>query len=503
MKLRGLICLLLISCGAPAYRQGYNAQWVADTESYGTPVPLDTLASSAPLVATSLATPASMAYGEAARKILAHARADRSAYNKLAELTDTIGARLSGSPQLDKAITWAAATMQRDGLTSRTEKVMVPHWQRGTIDVSLTAPITRPLHALALGGSIATPKAGITARVVVVTSWEDLEAKKDQIPDAIVLYDVPMPTGGADPFAAYGATAAYRGIGASRAAAHGAAAVLVRSVTTRSLRTPHTGSLRYVDEISKKKIPAAAVTVEDSQLIARLAANGPVTVKLRMDPKNLPDVSSANVLGELRGREKPDEIIVLGAHIDSWDVGQGAHDDGAGCVMMMQAVATLKQLGLTPRRTIRVVLFTNEENGLRGAAAYAKDHAAEIPNHVFAMEADTGGFAPRALSVRAKANEPLVLAQLTDIASLAASTGLREVSPGHSGADIGALADAGVPTAGWSTKSDAYFDIHHTDADTLDKVNPQHLADAVAAIATLAYVIADQPDRLGAPTKTP
>jgi carboxypeptidase Q len=214
----------------------------------------------------------------------------------------------------------------------------------------------------------------------------------------------------------------------------------------------------------------------------------------------LPDAPSANVIGELRGREHPEEVVVIGGHIDSWDVGQGAHDDGAGAVTMMQALTTLRRLGLTPRRTIRVVLFTNEENGLRGGRGYAKDHAAELPSTVLAVESDSGGFAPRGFSVHAPRPElaDRIQARVTELAALLRPFAIR-VTPGFGGADIGPMGQGGVTLVGLETDGRTYFDIHHTEADTLDKVDPQALADDVAAAAALAYVVADMPERLDAP----
>jgi hypothetical protein len=436
-------------------------------------------------------------YHDAADKIVTAAHADRDAYQKLAHLTDRIGNRLSGSPALERAIAWAAQAMKDDGHDVRTEPVMVPHWVRGIESAELTAPIARPLHVVGLGGTVGTPKGGITAPVIVVHNWAELDAKRDAVKGAIVLYDVAMPKWTEEKGSGYGETVQYRGQGPSRAAKYGAVGVLMRSVTAHSLRTPHTGALQYDEGVAK--IPALAVTVEDSTLIARLAAQGAVTVHMRADDQMLPDAPSANVIGELRGRERPDEIVVIGGHIDSWDVGQGAHDDGAGAVTMMQALTTLRKLGLVPRRTIRVVLFTNEENGLRGGHAYAKDHAAELSNTVLAVESDSGGFAPRGFSVQARPDiVDRVKSRVTDIASLLRPISASRVIAGHGGSDIGPMAQSGVVLAGLDTDGRTYFDIHHTDADTLDKVDPQALADDVAAVATLAYVVADMPDRLDA-----
>jgi carboxypeptidase Q len=526
------LVVLVIGC-APAPAPRHVPAWVAETKPYGataaTPAaatvpgsssagtPAAMAPSGAPAstssngaggasgASSSTAAPASSSapsiaaqYRETVTKIVTTAHADRDAYRKLAYLTDRIGNRLSGSPALTRAIAWAAQTMKSDGHDVRTEKVMVPHWVRGAESAELTAPIQRKLHVLGLGGTVGTPKAGITAPVVVVHDWAELEAKSAQVKGAIVLYDVAMPAWTEEKGSGYGQTVEYRGRGASRAVKHGALAILVRSVTAHSLRTPHTGALSYDDKLPK--IPAFAVTVEDSALIARLAADGPVTIKLRSEAQMLPDVESANVIGELRGRERPDEIVVIGGHIDSWDVGQGAHDDGAGVVTMMQALTTIRKLGLVPRRTIRVVLFTNEENGLRGGRAYAKDHASELANTVLAVEADSGGFAPRGFGVQARPEvQDRVKARVTEIASLLTPINATRVVAGHGGADIGPMAPAGVPLVGLDTDGRTYFDYHHTEADTLDKVDPVALAADVAAVAALAYVVADLPVRLDAP----
>jgi carboxypeptidase Q len=374
---------------------------------------------------------------------------------------------------------------------------MVPHWVRGAEDAALVTPTARPLHVIGLGGTVPTPKGGITAPVVVVRDWKELDSKRDQIQGAIVLYDVAMPVYSEQNGSGYGNVVDYRIAGASRAAKYGAVATLMRSVTARSLRTPHTGAMHYDD--AQPKIPSAAVTVEDAELIARLAARGPVSLHLHLESQQLPDAESANVVGELHGRERPEEVVVIGAHLDSWDVGQGAHDDGAGMVTMMQAAALLQHLGLVPRRTIRVVLFTNEENGVRGAKGYAEQHRAELPRTVLAVESDGGGFSPRGFVIghHDPAAVPRLHAHLADIVTLLAPLGAtRLVEADHTGSDIAPMAEAGVPQVGLLVDGRTYFDIHHTEADTLDKVDPAQLADDVAAIAVLAYVAADLPDRL-------
>ena len=494
------LLVLMIGC-APAPVPHHVPEWVSETGSGSAAGSASVNASAGAAAPAAMAAPASSIaarYRDPVDKIIAAARADRGAYQKLAHLTDHIGNRLAGTAALDRAIAWAAQAMKDDGHEVHTEKVMVPHWVRGSESAELTAPITRSLHVLGLGGTVATPRAGLTAPVVVVHDWAGLEAQAAKVKGAIVLFDVALPKWTEEKGSGYGETVEYRGKGPSRAAKLGAVAVLVRSVTAHSLRTPHTGALSYDDGVAK--IPALAVTVEDAALISRLAGEGPVSVHVHTEGKLLPDAVSANVIGELRGKDKPEEVVVIGGHIDSWDVGQGAHDDGTGVVTMMQALTTLRTLGLAPRRTIRVVLFTNEENGLRGGRAYAKDHAAELPNTVLAIESDGGGFSPRGFSVQVKPElQDRVKARVTEITALLSSIGATRVAIGHGGSDIGPMESGGVPMLGLDVDGRTYFDIHHTEADTLDKVDPAQLADDVAAVAALAYVVADLPDRIDAP----
>ena len=460
--------------------------WIADTSTFtpGTPPPY------------SLAD----RYRGVAQKIVDYARTDRGAYAKLSTLTDTIGHRLAGSPELDKAIAWAAQTMKDDGLDNvHTEKVMVPHWVRGAESGAILAPTSRALHLIGLGGSVSTPKGGVTAPLVVVHDWKELEAKGESVKGSIVLYDVPMPAYTDADGAGYGKVVPFRFGGPSAAAKLGAVAVLVRSVTARSLSTPHTGATAYADGVPK--IAAAAVTVEDAELLDRLAQRGPVSVHLDLSEQQLPDVESANVIGELRGTDKPDEVVVIGGHIDSWDVGQGASDDGTGIVMMMETLRVLKQLHLQPHRTIRAVLFVNEENGVRGAKAYAEAHKDELAKTVMALESDSGGFAPQGFMVGDE--DPAAAKRLVDrVAAIATLLGgiraTRVRDSGGGGTDVEPMKPAGVPQVGLWVDTRHYFDYHHTDADTLDKVDPQELADCVAAVAVIAYIAADLPDRLDA-----
>ncbi len=475
------LCVVLAACSAPQLGVGSNPQWVADTSSY-TP---------AITGKASFVDP----YRAIASKIIAAARADRGAYDKLQYLADRIGHRLSGSPQLDQAIAWAEKAMQADGHDTKVETVMVPHWVRGVEEATVTSPVSRPLKVLGLGGTVPTPKGGISAQLIAVKSFEELDARAAEVKGKVVLYDVAMPAYSEAKGSGYGEVVRYRARGASIAAKYGAVGVLMRSVTAHSLRTLHTGAMGYTPEYPK--VPAAAVTVEDSMMLARLAAQGPVSIKLTLDSKTLPDAKSGNVIGELRGREKPDEIVVIGAHIDSWDVGQGANDDGAGCVIMMQALTTLRKQGLQPRRTIRVVLFTNEENGLRGAKAYAEQHDAELARTVFALEADSGSFAPKGFGIETQPDKTTkTVAKVSEIAALLAPLRATRVQASHGGADIGPMVPKGVPTAGLDVDGRTYFDTHHTEADTFDKVDPATLADSVAAVAVLAYIVADMPGRV-------
>ena len=426
-------------------------------------------------------------YRERAARIIGAALTSDRAYRRLAWLTDRIGHRLSGSEALERAVAWAVDEMKRDRLDNvRAEKVMVPHWVRGEESLELLTPEGRSLPMLGLGNSEGTPPGGVTAEAVVVRSFDELEALGERARGKVVVYNVP--------FTNYGQTVAYRGAGASRAAKLGAVAALVRSVTPVSLQTPHTGSLRYLDGMPK--IPAAAVTVEGAELLQRMYDRGErPTVRLKMQARFLPDAESANVVAELKGRERPDEIIVVGGHLDSWDVGQGAHDDGGGCVVSWEAARLLKELNLRPRRTIRVVLFTNEENGLRGGNGYRDAHKAEVANHVLAIESDIGVFRPTGFGLSERAT-PQARADFQEIAKLLAGIRADRIDPDGEGADIGPIVREGVTGASLNVDASRYFDIHHTHADTLDKVNPQELAACVAAMAVMAYVVADMPDRL-------
>lgn len=439
-------------------------------------------------------TPLADAYRDEATRILEAALASDAAWEKLRYLTDHVGHRLSGSKAMEHAVAWAQETLEADGHTVRLQPVDVPHWMRGRESARMMAPFPRDLEILSLGGSAGTPAGGVTGEVVVVEDFDELEARKDEIEGKIVLFDHAMPDYDAEKGSGYGETVHYRTRGPAEASRLGAVAALVRSVTATSLHTPHTGATHFREGITP--IPAVALTIEDAMWIHRLTDAGEsVRIRLDLEAKQLPDAPSHNVIAELRGREHPEEVVVIGAHLDSWDVGQGAHDDGAGCVAMMEALSTLRRLDLRPRRTVRVVLFTNEENGLRGAQAYADENDGELLHHVVAIEADNGGFAPLGFRVNGSAAS---LAQVRDIVSLLEPIGATQAKEGYGGADVGRLSERGVTTMGLWVEGSTYFDYHHTDADTLDKVDPDDLRKQVAAMAVMTYVLADMPTRLGA-----
>ena len=426
-------------------------------------------------------------YRVPAGRIIGAALTSDRAYARLAHLTDHIGHRLSGSKALERAIEWAIAEMKRDGLDNvRAEKVMVPHWVRGQESLEMINPVPRKLTMVGLGNSVATPANGIEAEAVVVRTFDELEALGERVRGKIVVYNAP--------FTNYGATVRYRSAGPSRAARYGAVAVLVRSVTPISLQTPHTGALTY-DE-SQPKIPAAAITIEGAELLQRMQERGErTTLRLKMEARFLPDAESANVVAEIKGSERPDEVVLIGGHFDSWDVGQGAHDDGGGCIIAWEAARLLKELGLRPRRTIRVVLYTNEENGLRGGNAYRDAHRAELAKHILAIESDSGVYRPEGFGLAATA-PPQARANMQAIVKLLAGIGADRIAASGGGADIGPIMREGVVGASLDVEGSRYFDIHHTAADTLDKIDRKDLALCVATMAVVAYVVADAPQAL-------
>ncbi len=424
-------------------------------------------------------------YQDTANKLMDAALADDAGLNRLEYLCYRIGNRLSGSAPLDQAIAWGAEEMKKAGLANvHTIPVKVPHWVRGRESAEMLEPMPKPLFMLGLGGSVATPPEGITADVVAVSSFDELEKLgRAAVTGKIVLYDAP--------FVTYDKTVQYRRDGASRAARLGAVAALVRSITPRSLRDPHTGAMQY--SATDPKIQTAAVSVEDAMWIHGLTRMGQrVRVHLAMEAHMEPDADSADVMGEIVGREKPNEVVVIGGHIDSWDVGQGAHDDGGGIMAALEAVALIKKLGLEPRRTIRLVFWTNEENGGRGGMAYRDWAITQGSKHVAAIEMDGGAEKPVGFDVGMRQPQELIQ-RATAIGALLKRIDAAKIVPGEGEADIEPLMAQGVPGFGLRTVETHYFDYHHTQADTFDKIVPEDFKRCAAALAVMSYVLADLP----------
>ncbi len=425
------------------------------------------------------------ALGPAADRLIDAALADTAGWDRLTYLVDRFGHRFSGSESLEQAIDWILAEMEDDGLENvRGEPVMVPHWVRGEESAVLVEPRRQALPMLGLGGSVATPPAGITADVLVVGSFDELTQRAAEARGRIVLFDAPFTT--------YGETVRYRTQGAIAAARAGAVASLIRSVTPFSMKTPHTGTMSYNDSVPR--IPHAALTVEDAMLLRRMQERGErIVITLTMNARTLPDAQSRNIVAELRGRELPDEVVVLGGHIDSWDVGQGAMDDAGGVVAAWEAVRLMKELGLRPRRTVRVVGWTNEENGLRGAAAYRDAHRDELDDHVLAIESDAGVFKPLGFGFTGSDE---AFATVGAIGALLERIDAGTIRRGGGGADIGPIMQLGVPGMGLNVDGSRYFWYHHTDADTIDKLDARAFLECVAALAVMAYAAAELPEPL-------
>ncbi len=434
-------------------------------------------------------------YHDRAARLIGAALTDDGGWKKLEYLCDRIGHRIDGSPALSQAIEWVAGEMRREGLSNvQTPLVKVPNWVRGRESARLVEPLETPVSMLGLGGSVGTPPEGITGEVISVASFEELEALGAQkVRGKIVLYNAP--------WQGYGKTVQYRTSGASRAAKLGAVASLVRSVTPLSLRDPHTGMMGYEDGIAKT--PHAAVSVEDAARIQRLLdAGNRVRLELKMSAQTLADVAAANVIGEIPGREKPEEIVVLGGHLDSWDVGQGAQDDGCGVVACWQAVVLMKHLNMIPRRTVRVVGWVDEEHTGAGGKAYQAWAGEAVKNHVAAIEMDGGAERPvgYGLSIRGAKEDAAnrALARAKAIGKLLDGIGAGEMTKGGGGADIAPLMALGVPGFGHRTVGLRYFEWHHSEADTLDKIDPREFRLNVASLAVLAYVLADMDERIDA-----
>jgi hypothetical protein len=448
-------------------------------------------------------------YRGAADGLITAALADRDGYQRLTYLCDRIGNRLSGSAALNMAVTWSVTQMRAVGLEHvQTIPVKVPHWVRGRESAQIIGPVSRSLHMLGLGMSVATPSGGITADAVVVSNFDELTAAADKVKGKIVVYNAP--------YESYGKTVIYRSAGPSRAAKLGAVAVLVRSITPLAMQIPHTGSLTY--DPNAPKIPAAAISIEDALLLERIQRSGDTPrIHLSMQAHMEPDADSADVMGEIPGSERPEEVVVVGGHLDSWDVGQGAQDDGSGIMASLEAAALIKKAGLHPKRTLRVVFWVNEENGSRGAAAYRVWVGDKIRDQAAAIEMDGGAERPtgfgfstfqyvRGKSVTAPQVSPAQrqsFAICEEIGGLLKDIDATHVRPFGGGEDIEPLTREGVPSFSPSTVGTHYFDWHHTITDTLDKVNRDDFNHDIAVLAVLSYVLADMPGRLvGLSTET-
>src|SRR5262245_765540 len=419
------------------------------------------------------------------------------AYRQVAHLANNIGPRLSGSAQAAKAVEYVAAELKALGCEVQLEKAMVPHWVRGEETGALVqfpgqAPdTTQKIVLCALGGSVATPPNGIEADVIAVRNFDELKSlPRGKVAGKILLFNYPFDKqmaaegrGGE----AYGEAVVYRSDGPSAAARLGAVACLIRSVGGADYRLPHTGETDYAKDAPK--IPAGAVTSEDADLIAHLVPQGPVRMKLVLTPQTLPDVESANAIGDIKGSEHPEQVIVVSGHLDSWDLGTGAIDDGAGVAVSMETANLIKKLGLKPKRTIRVIAWMNEENGSAGSKQYAKDHEKEWMNHFAAIETDGGADHPLGINIRGK---PEVKKMFAPVAAILQESGAGILTlVEHCGSDIAPMEKAGVPAFSPIQDSRFYFNYHHTAADTLDKIVPKALAENSAVVAVLSYALAN------------
>jgi carboxypeptidase Q len=424
------------------------------------------------------------------------------AYRQVAHLSNNIGPRLSGSAQAAAAIQYVSEELKKVGCAVTLEKVMVPHWVRGEETAALIeypdqAPNTSQKIVLcALGASVATPPEGLTAEVVVASTFDEFKTfSRDQVNGKIVLFNHPFDkqmTAENHGFDAYGQAVVYRSDGPVTAARKGAVACLIRSVGGAEYRLPHAGQTRYVDGV--QKIPAAAVTAEDADLIANLVKEGPVKMRLVLTPQTLPDAESFNVIGDIKGTEHPEQVVIVSGHLDSWDLGTGAIDDAAGVAVSMETANVINILHLRPRRTIRVIAWINEENGSAGSKRYAADHASDLPNQFAAIETDNGADHPIGVHMRAEPITKLMLAPLAAVLE-ESGAGILEFTE-HAGADVEPLEKAGVPTFAPMQDSRFYFNYHHTAADTLDKVVPKQLAENSAVVAATAYALANLDQRL-------
>lgn len=431
------------------------------------------------------------------RRLQAATLASEYAYKQTGYLSNNIGPRLSGSPQAARAVEYVADEMRKQGFEVRLQKCMVPRWVRGEERASvvdfpgMAASSTQKLTVAALGGSVATPPEGLTAEIVIVSSFEELNSLgADKVRGKIVVFNYKFDTelqASGFGLAAYGNAVQYRFGGAMAAARLGAVAVLVRSAGGSQNRLVHTGLMGYTDGVTK--IPAGAISYEDADLLAWLAKDGRVRVNLVLTPEKFPDVESHNVIADLKGSERPEQIVIVSGHLDSWDLGTGAIDDASGVAMSMSALVQLRRLGLKPKRTIRFIAWMDEESGGRGSAAYFEEEKKNVANHFAAIEADLGASHPIGINFAGKSEVAAFLAPITAVLSKQGATQLQQ--QGGVGADITPLTRAGVPSfAPWFDQR-TYFKYHHTAADTFDKIVPRELAEGASLVAVLAYGLAN------------
>jgi len=425
------------------------------------------------------------------RKLADDVLTHSTAYANLKVLTKEIGGRLAGSPQMPKAEQWGFKALKAAGAdTVYLQECMVPHWVRGDKEevriISKRRDFVPPLQVLALGNSIGSGPEGITAPVIEVASFADLEAKKDQVKGKIVFYNYHFNATFIKTFHAYGDAFMYRAAGASRAAKYGALAVIVRSMSHAANNFPHTGAMRYND--SFPKIPAVAIGLEDADKLSnRISDDKDMKIYFRTTCHFLSDTIGHNVIGELKGSEEPGQVITVGGHLDSWDVNEGAHDDGTGCVQSIEVLRAFKALGIRPKHTLRVVLFANEENGTRGGQKYADAAKAAGEKHIFALESDAGGFTPRGFSFTAS---PEQRAKVKSWAKLLLPYGLYDFDEEGGGTDVGPLNEhLGIPIGELSPDSQRYFDIHHAQSDVFEAVNKRELELGAFSMAALLYLI--------------
>ncbi|XP_037533182.1 carboxypeptidase Q [Nematolebias whitei] len=426
-------------------------------------------------------------YADVAKSIIELAvfgAAQNRSYSRLADFTDTIGSRVSGSQNLDMAIKYMFNAMRKDSLDVHLEPVKIPHWVRGKESAEMIAPRNKSLAILGLGSSVGTPPEGIEAEVLVVQSFDELKRRASEATGKIVVFN--------QPFVGYGETVAYRAYGASEAVKLGAVATLIRSVTPFSINSPHTGWQDYQDGV--KRIPTACITMEDAEMMWRMAQRKQkIVVRLKMDAKTFPNVDSFNTVAEIRGWQHPEQVVLLSGHLDSWDVGQGAMDDGGGAMISWEALSLIKDLGLRPRRTLRTVLWTAEEQGGVGAQQYFNLHKVNVSNFDLVMESDMGTFAPVGLQFTGSRAAQKVM---EEVVKLLAPINTTKLEMNGEGTDISLWMQAGVPGASLHVADSRYFWFHHSEGDTMTVQNPRDMDLCSALWAVVAYVVADLQDML-------